>query len=79
MKYVVKVTETYCYEIPTEANSKKEAIEKVKEFYYDPNNTGDNDGVFCCESLEKTTFKFCSEEECRYWVGNERVFIKGKA
>ena len=68
MKYVVKVTETYCYEIPMEANSKKEAIEKVKEFYYKSNDTVDNDGVFCCENLKKTTFKLGSEEESRYWM-----------
>lgn len=34
--YNVKITETYIYNIPVEANNEKEALSKIKEDYENP-------------------------------------------
>ena len=34
MKYIVQVSELLCHRVEVEANSKEEAIEKIKDDYY---------------------------------------------
>ena len=53
----VEVTETYKYQIKVNANTYKEALNKVKDDY--ENGNPEYDGVFLADaySYEKTTFK----------------------
>jgi hypothetical protein len=55
----VKVTETYVYSIEMVANSKTEALSKVKNEYENLQFDGEFDGVFCADAtaFEKVTFK----------------------
>lgn len=55
MKHKVKITETYVYYINIEASSKKEALEKAKDYY--ENEEDGCTGVASANSLEDIKFK----------------------
>jgi hypothetical protein len=56
-QFIVEITETYRYQITVNANTSKEALEKVKAIY--KNDDPEYSGVFCADatSHDKTTFK----------------------
>lgn len=55
LKHKIKITETYVYYIDVDADSKKEALKKAKDYY--ENEADGCTGVADANTLEDTKFK----------------------
>lgn len=60
MKHKVKITETYIYYIDVDANSKREALVKAKDYYKNVNDGVT--GVADANSLEDIKFKIMTNK-----------------